>query len=49
MIRDAFYYSRVLENPVCRWSTWDAVRVGENLDQIYQLQFKKELGLHQFG
>ena len=27
--QDAFYYSRVLENPVCRWSTWDAVRVGE--------------------
>ena len=27
--KDAFDYSRVLENPVCRWSTWDAVRVGE--------------------
>ncbi len=24
----AFYYVRVLENPVCRWSTWDAVRAG---------------------
>ena len=24
----AFYYVRVLENPGCRWSTWDAVRVG---------------------
>jgi Protein of unknown function (DUF3604) len=22
----AFYYSRVIENPVCRWSTWDALR-----------------------
>jgi len=27
--QEAFYYSRVLENPVCRWSTWDAVRAGE--------------------
>ena len=24
----AFYYVRVLENPVCRWSTWDALRAG---------------------
>jgi hypothetical protein len=24
----AFYYLRVLENPSCRWSTWDAVRAG---------------------
>jgi len=24
----AFYYVRVLENPKCRWSTWDAVRAG---------------------
>ena len=24
----AFYYVRVLENPVCRWSTWDAIRSG---------------------
>ena len=24
----AFYYARVLENPTCRWSTWDAVRQG---------------------
>jgi len=27
--QEAFYYSRVLENPVCRWSTWDSVRAGE--------------------
>jgi hypothetical protein len=26
--QDAFYYVRVLENPVCRWSTWDALRAG---------------------
>ncbi len=24
----AFYYVRVLENPSCRWSTWDALRSG---------------------
>lgn len=26
--QDAFYYVRVLENPTCRWSTWDANRAG---------------------
>jgi len=26
--QEAFYYVRVLENPVCRWSTWDALRTG---------------------
>ena len=26
----AFYYARVLENPSCRWSTWDAIRAGLN-------------------
>ena len=24
----AFYYTRVLENPTCRWNTWDAVKAG---------------------
>lgn len=24
----AFYYARAIENPTCRWSTWDAIRVG---------------------
>ena len=25
---EAFYYLRALENPSCRWSTWDALRAG---------------------
>jgi hypothetical protein len=26
--QEAFYYARALENPTCRWSTWDALRAG---------------------
>jgi Protein of unknown function (DUF3604) len=26
--QQAFYYVRALENPTCRWSTWDAIRAG---------------------
>ena len=26
--QQAFYYVRVMENPSCRWSTWDALRAG---------------------
>jgi hypothetical protein len=24
----SFYYARVLQVPTCRWSTWDAIRLG---------------------
>ena len=27
--QNAFYYVRVIENPSCRWSTWDSIRAGE--------------------
>ena len=26
--QEAFYYVRALENPSCRWSTWDAIQAG---------------------
>ena len=26
--QEAFYYVRILENPTCRWSTWDAIQAG---------------------
>ena len=37
---EAFYYVRVLENPTCRWTTWDAIRTGNEIrsgvDKIIQ-------------
>jgi len=30
--RGAFYYVRVLQNPTCRWSTYDALRLGREPD-----------------
>ena len=30
--QDAFYYVRVLMNPTCRWSTFDAIRLGREPD-----------------
>lgn len=26
--QNAFYYARVIENPTCRWSTWDSLALG---------------------
>ena len=30
--RSAFYYVRVLMNPTCRWSSYDAIRLGREPD-----------------
>jgi hypothetical protein len=30
--QDAFYYVRALQNPTCRWSTYDAIRLGREPD-----------------
>jgi len=30
--QDAFYYVRALQNPTCRWSTYDAIRLGRDPD-----------------
>ena len=32
----AFYYVRVLQNPTCRWSTWDALRA--NVEPRYNIE-----------
>ena len=31
----AFYYVRVLENPTCRWSTYDAIQTKSKLPEGY--------------
>ena len=37
---ETFYYVRVLENPTCRWSTWDAIKNNyeprQGIDEIIQ-------------
>jgi len=37
----SFYYVRVLENPSCRWSTWDAVKNGTKPRQDLQLTIQE--------
>ncbi|MGI9344872.1 MAG: DUF3604 domain-containing protein [Gammaproteobacteria bacterium] len=32
--QEAFYYVRLLEQPSCRWSTWDAVKAGEDANPL---------------
>jgi len=27
--QNAFYYIRVIQNPTCRWSTYDSLRIGK--------------------
>lgn len=38
---NAFYYVRVLENPTCRWSTWDANRLGIEPNPDLQKTFQE--------
>jgi|CXWL01.1.fsa_nt_gi hypothetical protein len=39
--RRAFYYVRVLENPTCRWSTWEANRLGKKPQPILPLTIQE--------
>ena len=33
--QNAFYYVRVIQNPTCRWSTYDSLRIGEDPPKDY--------------
>jgi hypothetical protein len=37
----AFYYVRALENPTCRWSTWDALKAGTRPRGDYPLTIQE--------
>ena len=37
----SFYYVRVLENPSCRWSTWDAIKNGTEPREDLQLTIQE--------
>ena len=45
----SFYYVRVLENPSCRWSTWDAVKNGTRPREDYNQRYRSGRGPLQFG
>ena len=33
--QNAFYYVRVIQNPTCRWSTYDSLRIGKQIPKDF--------------
>ena len=46
---NAAYYVRALENPTCRWSSWDALRAGTLPNPTLARPFRSACGLHPSG
>ena len=38
---NSFYYVRVIQNPTCRWSTYDSLRLGEKPRKDYPATIKE--------
>ena len=38
---NSFYYVRVIQNPTCRWSTYDSLRLGEKPRKDYPATVKE--------